>query len=309
MQNRYTGDIGDFAKYGLLRVLTAGERLGVAWYLYPDESHNEDGKHTSYLHSLAKWRHLDPLLFDQLNTIIHSGRRLVSRIEDSSILGEAIFSGVPLDFSRQQGPLAVQRRRWFSDVLEDLQDSEIVFADPDNGLCADTGYAAGSKQAWKRMPLSEANELCRGRTGILYHHNTRRAGGHALEIQHWLAELGDDAIALYWRKFSPRTFFLVNPSENILRRAETLVRRWTPHFELVKRDQGAAKPAVNQPAGEITQNVTEPARKACPECGHQFVGPGWVGIDAHWKSMHGGIMAYSDAWPIIKSGGKPSAST
>ena len=43
MQNRYTGDIGDFAKYGLLRALCPGHRLGVAWYLYPDESHNEDG--------------------------------------------------------------------------------------------------------------------------------------------------------------------------------------------------------------------------------------------------------------------------
>jgi hypothetical protein len=233
---------------------------------------------------------------------------MVGQIEDSNILGEATFSGVPLDFSRQQGPPAEQRRQWFSDVLEDLEGCEIVFADPDNGLCADTGFAAGRKQAWKRMPLSEANELCRGRTGILYHHNTRRAGGHAIEIQHWLAELGDDAIALYWRRFSPRTFFLVNPPEDILRRAETLVRRWTPHFELVERDQGVAKPAANQRAGKIIQNVLEQPRKACPECGHQFTGAGWVGIDAHWKAKHDHIMDYSDAWPIIKVGGKPSAS-
>lgn len=49
MQNRYTGDIGDFAKYGLLRALGEGNKLGIVWYLYPDESHNEDGKHTAYL--------------------------------------------------------------------------------------------------------------------------------------------------------------------------------------------------------------------------------------------------------------------
>ena len=29
MQNRYTGDIGDYAKYGLLRALADGQRL--AW--------------------------------------------------------------------------------------------------------------------------------------------------------------------------------------------------------------------------------------------------------------------------------------
>ena len=42
MQNRYTGDIGDFGKYGLLRALCSpvGEiqrlQLGVVWYLMKD---------------------------------------------------------------------------------------------------------------------------------------------------------------------------------------------------------------------------------------------------------------------------------
>ena len=48
MQNRYTGDIGDFGKLGLLRVLQdAGFSIGVNWYLTPDENHNQDGKHTN----------------------------------------------------------------------------------------------------------------------------------------------------------------------------------------------------------------------------------------------------------------------
>ena len=33
MRDRYVGDIGDFAKYGLLRAIGKGKRLGVAWYL------------------------------------------------------------------------------------------------------------------------------------------------------------------------------------------------------------------------------------------------------------------------------------
>ncbi|MGN1144419.1 MAG: hypothetical protein ACI4SU_07600 [Anaerovoracaceae bacterium] len=46
MQNRYTGDIGDFGKLGLLRQLSgAGFSIGVNWYLTPDESHNGDGRH------------------------------------------------------------------------------------------------------------------------------------------------------------------------------------------------------------------------------------------------------------------------
>ena len=38
MQNRYTGDIGDFGKLGLLRQLRqTGLSIGVNWYLTPDE--------------------------------------------------------------------------------------------------------------------------------------------------------------------------------------------------------------------------------------------------------------------------------
>ncbi len=37
MQNRYVGDIGDYAKYSLLRALSRGCKLGVSWYLFPDE--------------------------------------------------------------------------------------------------------------------------------------------------------------------------------------------------------------------------------------------------------------------------------
>ena len=50
MQNRYTGDIGDYVKYGLLRTLSDGQRLGMAWYLFPDEDHDRDGHHGDYLH-------------------------------------------------------------------------------------------------------------------------------------------------------------------------------------------------------------------------------------------------------------------
>ena len=58
MQNRYVGDIGDFGKYGLLRALCHGRRLGVAWYLYPDEAHN--GGIVQYLCEPDEWRSVDP---------------------------------------------------------------------------------------------------------------------------------------------------------------------------------------------------------------------------------------------------------
>ncbi len=76
MQNRYVGDVGDFGKCGLSRYLTGqmetpvpepALKLGVVRYLYPDESHNADGKHTGYLDdtsdNYAAYRACDPHLY------------------------------------------------------------------------------------------------------------------------------------------------------------------------------------------------------------------------------------------------------
>jgi hypothetical protein len=43
-------------------------------------------------------------------------------------------------------------------------------------------------------------------------------------------------------------------------------------------------------------------RKVCPECGHEFQGNGWDGIDAHWRAKHAHVMAYEEAWPLISAG-------
>jgi hypothetical protein len=40
----------------------------------------------------------------------------------------------------------------------------------------------------------------------------------------------------------------------------------------------------------------------CPECGHQFRGNGFDGIDAHWRAKHENLMPYGVAWPLIQSG-------
>ncbi len=42
--------------------------------------------------------------------------------------------------------------------------------------------------------------------------------------------------------------------------------------------------------------------KVCPECGYEFKGNGWDGIDGHWRSKHVSVMAYEEAWPLISAG-------
>jgi hypothetical protein len=308
LQNRYMGDIGDFAKYGLLRALGEGCRLGIAWYLFPDEAHNKDGRHTDYLKEANKWRQLDPVLFDGLCEIVRSGSRDVLEIERSELLGNAIYFSKPLSFQGKPGLRAQQRREWFNEMLRSLESASIVFADPDNGLCSSHQYTESRVLDWKRMPLYEAQAFTAERPGIIYHHNTRTRGGHIQEIQYWLNQLGPDTMGLYWRRISNRTFFIVHPTDEMRARAHDFARRWAPHFELITID------THRHPGSEVPRrSVTVPYQagnnpKTCPECGHTFTGKGWGGIDAHWKSQHEHIMPYADAWPLIRAGKRPSAS-
>ena len=241
MQDRYTGDIGDFATYGLLRALADGYRLGFAWYLYPDESHNQDGRHTDYLDHPDRWRHLDPELFDALRSIVESGRRMVQDIESSHLFADAVFSGRLLKFDGNKQDRSAQRKHWFQATLGELSGCDLVFADPDNGLRDDEAYQHGAVKHWKSIPLSEAHALSAERTAIVYHHNSRFPGGHAMEIRHWLRRLGPDSLALYWRKTSPRTFFIVHPKQEIRHRTGEFVEKWSPYFELHASSCGSTR--------------------------------------------------------------------
>jgi hypothetical protein len=195
---------------------------------------------------------------------------------------------------------------WFKDVLSDLSGCDIVFADPDNGLCEDHKHSMSSRSSWKKIPLSETKALAAGRTAVTYHHNTRRAGGHAKEIQYWLARLGMDAVALYWRKLSNRTFFIIHPTREMKQRIGEFVEQWSPYFELHTLQEGQAPILKGIESAPKEPEIYSENSKSCPECGHRFKGSGWGGIDAHWKAYHHDIMVYSEAWPLIKAGLTPS---
>lgn len=234
MQNRYVGDIGDYGKFGLLRRLSVGLRLGVAWYLFPDEKHNADGRHVAYLDQPDKWEHHDPELFAGLRRIVKGGERHIASIEKSGLLPDAVFASEVLD----PGSLSVAGRRtwradWFDRVSALMAECDIVFADPDNGLCQDEKFRPGRHKDWKRLPLCEAAALSEGRTAVLYHHNTHRKGGHRLEIEHWIGKLPGRTLALRWRAYNARTFFVVNPTTKIEARLRMFAEEWKPKAELL----------------------------------------------------------------------------
>ena len=102
--------------------------------------------------------------------------------------------------------------------------------DPDNGL-EPAGYRHSSAKAGKNVLLSELHELAGpGRCLIVYHHQSRRKGGHQREIVYWAERLRAagfaTADALRARPYSPRVYFLLNAAPDVRRRAEQIALDW-----------------------------------------------------------------------------------
>ncbi|GHF17653.1 hypothetical protein GCM10017044_10070 [Kordiimonas sediminis] len=234
MQDRYIGDIGDYAKYGLLRAIQGSRKLGIAWYLFPDEQHNADGKHITFYQQPKKWRYMDAPLFDELKQIVVSGKRSVKEVSERGIFTNVVFHSELLkNSSTSIKDRQSWRKNWFDGVLKKVSDANIVFADPDNGLCLDERFSYGGSKSWKRLPISEALRLAEGRVAVIYHHNSRFKGGHAKEIEYWMNALGGNVVALRWRAYSSRTFFIVNPTEEIKRKCEAFSVHWGDKAEFV----------------------------------------------------------------------------
>jgi hypothetical protein len=225
MQDRYAGDVGDFVKIGLLRALSPGRKLGVAWYRFPDEGHNGDGRHVDYLKDPhGKASRLDPELLDHLRSVVEVKRSIRSL---TPILGNVVSSDASLDVSA----IPIRKRRnwrqeWFRDVLNTLSGCDLVFADPDNGLTDDDDRRKGRSAFGKQIPLAEVLRLTDGRTGVIYHHNTRRSGGHDAEIDYWISQIGRPTLAVRAKAYNCRTFFVINPDEIIADRVREFCAQW-----------------------------------------------------------------------------------
>jgi hypothetical protein len=130
MKNQYFGDVNDYRKYGLIRLLTKQGEISTAicWMLTPDDGRT-DGKFTDYLGSPEKWRRYDPELFDILHDLVLvKGVRNVNQAERSGVLPNALFYTKITPDDRKD------RANYFNDFLALAVDCDLIFFDPDNGL-------------------------------------------------------------------------------------------------------------------------------------------------------------------------------
>jgi hypothetical protein len=229
MQNRYIGDIGDYVKFAILRTLAVERSLGIVWWLFPDESHNEDGRFREYLDQPGSWEAFDPALFQALQRL--RDKRELRAIETAGILPNGTFFSEPIPCDcRPYSIRPIERGRWFSAAKAKITKCDLVFLDPDNGIATEN-LRDTCRRAGKSVTVREVTALLQeGRCVVVYHHQTRFAGGHHAEIRSLARRLTDAGInvsgALRARPWSPRVFFVLNGNEVLMERAARIADRW-----------------------------------------------------------------------------------
>jgi hypothetical protein len=177
MQNKYVADVGDFGKYAMLRIIAKTDlSLGVNWYLTPDEIHNLDGKHTTYLHK-DSYRGYDDELYCILKDIIDSNRRNVHSVQESDILPRyTVFYDSVMDLTSESDPVKrrIIRQSWHNTALNRLKDCQMIFLDPDNGLQVKS-VSLTEQKGNKYIGLDELKDYYKlGKSIIFYNHRERK---------------------------------------------------------------------------------------------------------------------------------------
>ena len=256
MQNKYVGDVGDFAKHGLLRFLS-GEtaeddgdrlRLGLVWYLYHGWPHNSDGKHVGYLmrtpdDDKREYRDCDPELWETLRDLILSNARCVHCIQGAAVLPEdTLYYDAQLDYAPKmlRAMRKLTREYWFGNALVASSGADLGCLDPDNGISGDARmYRAEGPKFVYMDDLKAFWE--RGQSLVVYHHlgmtepACEQIRAKVQIIQDEL--LGAEPISLLFHKGSDRVFFVVPQPERKeiikARVSRMLDTPWSKHFERV----------------------------------------------------------------------------
>ena len=169
MKNQYFGDINDYRKYGLLRVLAerSGLSIGMCWLLTQDDG-GGDGEIRAYLSKASRWRHYDPELYEKLQRLLKSNvRRGVRLTQEWTLIPNATYFETVLHDS------VADRDAYFDAAWEALGPCDLVFFDPDNGIEID-GVQRGRTGSAKYVYWRELQETyTKGHSILIYQHFPR----------------------------------------------------------------------------------------------------------------------------------------
>jgi len=227
VQNRYSGDVGDFGKFGLLRHLLNDKdySLGINWYLFPNEGHNEDGRYINYLTNI-NFRQCDNELHKKLQRIV-STTRSVNALEKSNLFNckTTYFSKLVDFYLNHPGQTKTQKEnrlllriRWQEEAISTLSNTNVLFIDPDNGLQINSCKSLNQKKSGKFSYFDEISKFHQGKDfTVIYHHLNRhkKHGTHVQQILSRTQELKENinskhtVFCIRYIPYSPRAFFIV----------------------------------------------------------------------------------------------------
>ncbi len=241
MQDRYTGDLGDFGKLGLLRVLqAAGITIGVNWYLTPNESHNDDGRHVKYLNQ-EEYKACDEELWLELKNLVESNHRKACCLENENIL-QARFYSERLNFTgKMKAERESIRKAWHNNALSALAGNNIVCVDPDNGLVVPS--AIGKPKENKYVLHEELADYYAQHSSVIYYQHKARKSDEFYIRQHEkliYSKVFPDAkgLAMKFKTTSQRYyFFIMQPQHKAIITSAVkhmLSTAWNRHFMLLE---------------------------------------------------------------------------
>jgi hypothetical protein len=171
MKDQYFGDVNDYRKYGLLRVLSSVTRLpiGVCWLLTAPDSRS-DGEFRRYLEEPDRWRQYDPDLYDGLRKLLDTGNsRSVQHARTWQLIPGATF------YEELLRDDALSRRHYFDEAWDSLKSCPIIFLDPDNGIEIPSKQLV-SKDSAKYVYWGEITQAYeRGHSLVIYQHFIRES--------------------------------------------------------------------------------------------------------------------------------------
>ncbi len=250
MQNRYSGDVGDFGKFHLLRFLLNNQKYNLSqiWYMYPDESHNNDGLYINYF---EKVKEFDLELEEKLLEITQTNR-CVKALEEAKLVKNTKYFSLYVN-ENAKDDLSYRKKTWFQKALEFSENSDFIAVDPDNGIATKVIKKDETKdikiqtfddfskkaKAGKYIFKDEIDKLYDTCKCLIVYHHLNRTMPHNKQIEILQDKLKKEfkmVLAIKHKPYSPRVFFFICNDKEIydfLRRKLPLFQEnYTIHWEL-----------------------------------------------------------------------------
>ncbi len=166
MKVQYFGDVNDYRKFALLRLLAeiGGFKIGVCWMLTEPDGLAQ-GANRGFLNQPKIWGGYDRELYNALAKVKAPPQLLdLQRIETEGIVPRATF------FNDDIPEKLAERQAFHARCMEKFVDRDLVFFDPDNGLDVKS-VPKGRKRSNKYVFLDEiADHYAAGRSVLVYQH-------------------------------------------------------------------------------------------------------------------------------------------